>query len=201
VPPADTPQGNARRIPPSKTQPVPPNPHFLRKKFLKNKQLYFTQSVRSRLEKCSRRGSLPGVENSSASRPGEVVLLPFGLESSPAMASRCGARACNISAPALRLGLSFSTLPRRGLRATAPHSSINPPIHQSSPSLHASAPFGKPRNPKTPHFRLISPKIAPSLHPDTPSGKSEKPNRNAKIASSRPVSPEIRFPNTSNKQN
>ncbi len=54
----------------------------------KNKPLYFTQSVQSRLEKCSSCGSLLCVENSSASRTGEVVLLPHAPESSSAIAAR-----------------------------------------------------------------------------------------------------------------
>src|SRR5947209_4581569 len=75
---------------------------------VKNNQLYFTSSLRSRLEKSSRRVSLPCVENSSASRPGGVVLLPFGLEYSPAIVARLCAfsRAHTISALALPFSVS-----------------------------------------------------------------------------------------------
>src|SRR6266436_3079261 len=82
--------------------PCEPSLQFLLsspKKSSKNNRLYFTQSVRSRLEKCSSRDSLPCVENSSASRVGEAVLLPHGLECSPALAPRLHAlmRDLNIS--------------------------------------------------------------------------------------------------------
>src|SRR6266478_1992565 len=53
-------------------------------------------------EKCSSCGSLLCVENSSASRSGENVLLAHGLEGSPAIVARLCAftRGSNIPAPA-----------------------------------------------------------------------------------------------------
>jgi hypothetical protein len=103
------------------------------------------------------------VENSSASRRGEVVLLPHD-SGSPAIAARARAflRKLKISAPkaALRVGLLHSHC--YNMRAAAPHRSINPTI----------LPFRFIRTPR----------------PEYP----EKPDQKAKIASSRPVSPEIR---------
>src|SRR6266436_3858991 len=80
----------------------------------KNNRLYFTKSVRSRLEKCSSCGSLLCVENSSASRPGEVVLFPHNLESSPAIPARLCAflREQNISELGLPFTVSCFRLPR-----------------------------------------------------------------------------------------
>src|SRR6266436_8973987 len=91
--------------------PCEPSLQFLLsspKKSSKNNRLYFTQSVRSRLEKCSSRDSLPCVENSSASRAGGLVLLPHGLEGSPALAARPRAfgRELNLSAPAFPFSVS-----------------------------------------------------------------------------------------------
>src|SRR6266478_2093149 len=88
------------------TLPILPPPQ----KSSKNNHLYFTQSVRSRLEKCSSCGSVLCVGNSSASRPGEVVLLSSHLEFSPELAVRRCAflRELNLSVPeaALHVGLS-----------------------------------------------------------------------------------------------
>jgi len=74
---------------------------------------------------------------------------------------------------------------------------IDPLIHQSiDPSprlpLHPDTPSGKLPNPKTPQFRLISPKITRGFIRTPRSENPAKPNENAKIASSRSVSSEIR---------
>src|SRR6266436_6718165 len=112
------------RIPLSQDPRPLKNPPSSPKKSSKNNQLYFTQSVRSRLEKCSSHGSLLCVENSSASRTGEVILLPHGLRRSPAIAARLCAflRGVKISAPALPFSVScfvFSVSPEHPVRKIA----------------------------------------------------------------------------------
>jgi hypothetical protein len=154
------------------THPSLGSSSLLAEKSSKNKQLYFTKSAQSRLEKCSSHGSLPCVGNSSAARFCEVVLLPHSLECSPAIAARLGAflPELNISERALPFSvwcLVFSAFPAP-VRKTpkSKNTTIRSDISENCPTA-SSEYLVRKENPR-------------------------KPNQNAKIASSRPVSPAIR---------
>jgi len=75
-----------RRLPSEKK--ITPVTLHIPKKSSKNNQLYFTQSVQSRLEKCSPHDRLLSVENSLASRTGEQPVLPHRRERLPGIAAR-----------------------------------------------------------------------------------------------------------------
>ena len=128
-----------RRWSPVRTTPSnPASP----KKSSKNNQLYFTQSVRSRLEKCSSRGSLTCVENSSASRTGETVLLPPDLEYSPEIAPRLCASIPEQNISQLALPLSVSCLVFSVYRL--PASPLAAPKRRAKAG-HPNTPFGNLR--------------------------------------------------------
>jgi hypothetical protein len=137
-------------VPASSLKPPPcfPSSPSLPKKSSKNNQLYFTKSVQSRLEKCSRSDTLQGVENSSATRRGKVILLPRNFDRAPAIAARLCTylRVLNFSAHNAALCVRTSThrefhqaIASAVSPAPATHQSNNPPIHPSSPDPAASS--------------------------------------------------------------
>src|SRR6266481_543571 len=132
------------------------------KKSSKNNQLYFTPSVRSRLEKCSSCDTFLCVENSSISRASEVVLLPHGLERSSTIAARPCAflRAVKITAPALPFSVSclvFSVFPEHPVRKIpkSKNPAIPPDISEKYPVVSSGHLVRKFLFPNTGNSRKI----------------------------------------------